>query len=91
MGLISSLNRSEETATPSCPLVLTTTVEPATATPLMPAIKVLVWIPAVPTRVVSDSPATPTVADVDIVIACSEIASSVNAQGDVRIAYCVVT
>src|SRR5258708_5310705 len=54
MGLISSLNRSEEAATPSCPLALTTTGEPVTAVPLIPAIKALLWVPCVPTRVVLD-------------------------------------
>src|SRR5882724_4724984 len=59
MRLISSLNRSEETATPSCPLLLTTTAEPVTAVPLIPAIKDLLWVPCVPTRVVLASAATP--------------------------------
>ena len=45
---------------PSCPLAFATTVEPATATPLMPAIKVLVWVPCMPTRIVLASAATPT-------------------------------
>src|SRR5580765_9057070 len=59
MGLISSLNRSEEAAMPSCPLALITTDEPVTAVPLIPAIKTLLWFPCVPTRTVLASAATP--------------------------------
>ena len=59
MRLISSLNRFEEAATPSCPLALTTTGEPVIAVPLIPAIKALLWVPCVPTRIVLVSAATP--------------------------------
>ena len=74
---------------PSCPLAFATTAEPATATPLMPAIKVLVWssLHADANRV--GFPGNAYVTDVDIVIAYSEIASSVNAHGDVRATGCV--
>src|SRR5437773_6762307 len=59
MGLICSLNRAEEPATPSLPLELTTTCAPLTATPEMPAIKVPLCVPFVPIRILADSPATP--------------------------------
>src|SRR5438477_12838587 len=59
IGLICSLNRAEEPATPSLPLELTTTWTPLTATPEMPAIKVPLCVPFVPIRILADSPATP--------------------------------
>ena len=42
-----------------------------------------------PTRIVLASAGNAYVTDIDIVIACSEITSSVNAQGDVRATGCV--
>ena len=74
---------------PSCPLAFATTAEPATATPLMPAIKVLALgsLRADADRVGFAGNAY--VTDIDIVTAGSEIASGVNAQGDVRAARCV--
>src|SRR6266571_1928800 len=59
MGLISSLKRCEEGATPSRPLLFTTTAAPAMADTLMPAIKVAVWVPTFPMRILLDSPAKP--------------------------------
>ena len=45
---------------PSCPFVsMTTPTPPATVVPLIPAIKVAVWVPFLPTRMVLDSPAIP--------------------------------
>ena len=89
MRLISSLNRSEEAATPSCPLALTTTGEPVTAVPTDTGNKgsSLGSLRADANRVGLSGNAC--VADIDIAIADSEIASSVNAQGDVRTTGCV--
>ena len=51
-------------ATPSWPFDLTTTgwVAPPRAVPLIPAMKVAVWVPLVPIRIVPDSPALPALA-----------------------------
>src|SRR5450759_2792184 len=55
---ISSLKRREEVVVPSCPLPLTkTATPPALVAPLIPAMKVAVWVPTVPIRIVLDSPA----------------------------------
>src|SRR5438552_18195239 len=60
MGLIASLNRAEEALTPSCPLgLIPTDCALATSTPRTPATKVIVCVPAVPMRIVLDSPAAP--------------------------------
>ena len=49
----------------------------------MPAIKVLLCVPLVPMRMVLDSPATPGVADIDIVVSGGEITAGGNAEGDI--------
>src|SRR6267142_134086 len=60
MGSISFLKRLEETTVPSLPLAPTITPTPfGTATSLMPAINVFVWVPCVSMRMVLASPATP--------------------------------
>src|SRR4029079_11289348 len=59
IGLIASLKRSEDVATPSLPVELTTTVLPVTAVPKIPAIKVFFCVPCLPIRVVLASAALP--------------------------------
>src|SRR5438105_658718 len=59
IGLIASLNRAEDVATPSLPVELTTTVHPVTAAPKIPAIKVDFCVPCLPIRMVLASPAAP--------------------------------
>src|SRR5262249_26818186 len=49
----------EEAETPSWPFEFTTTVEPATFAPKIPAINVLVCVPWLPMRIVFGSPAVP--------------------------------
>src|SRR5437763_13387817 len=61
MGLISSLKRCEEDATPSRPLLFTTTAVPVMADTLMPAMNAFVWVPTVPMRMAAESAATPRV------------------------------
>ena len=58
IGLISSLNRAEETTVPNWPLAPTTTGTPTpTTVPKMPAMKVEFWL--VPIRITFDSSVTP--------------------------------
>src|SRR6266542_6929453 len=56
---MSSLTYREDEATPSCPELLSRTGTPVTPAPLIPAMKVAVWVPPVPIRIVFDSAATP--------------------------------
>src|SRR5438105_15693878 len=75
MGLILSLKRADEVATPSLPLAFTTTVLPVTGTPKMPAIKAPFCVPCFPMRILLDSPAIPkdVRADIDVVVASRQI------------------
>ena len=61
-----------------------------TVTPRMPAIKVLVWVPGLPMRMVLASPAAPRAADNDVVTARGEIRTGLKAQGDVAPAGCLI-
>jgi hypothetical protein len=59
IGLIASLKRCEEATVPRRPKLFTTTLVPVIALPLMPATKVLVWVPSTPMRMVLASPGRP--------------------------------
>ena len=84
MGLISSLNRSEEAAMPSCPLAFDHNCVSRNrhATDTGDKGSRLGSLRAEANRVGFSGNAR--VTDIDIVIAYSEIASGVNAHGDVR-------
>src|SRR5207248_509446 len=59
IGLMASLKRAEEVATPSFPVEFTTTELPVTGVPKIPATKVDFCMPCLPMRIVLASPATP--------------------------------